>query len=202
MALAVGDIVQIIDKQVLATEDIMNVYFYEVTDIGTGMTLQDMTDGFEYLLINEMASQQSTDLTHTEVTGFNLTNGLDIASTVTGISGGAGGSGLATNLLAIGIKLNRSTALTRNGSKRIGGVTEADVTGNILAVGVQAFWQGVADRMAIEYDVMPDGLATVGHAIPVIVGRTAGALDLAKINPILSATLNTRLTTQVSRKVS
>lgn len=210
MSLAVGDIVKITDFQVSIDQDAENVYFYRIDAIPTpasGLTVDEEVCGaFNADVRIFMLPFQSDQCSHRVTRMDNVTNGVDFAtvsSTVFGLlSGDPEPSFVAANFV-----LRRSTLITRNGSKRVAGLSEGSVNGNN--------WVGssgdlAAYATALAAPLMDNTLPTpVPFATPVIVGRkivgtgSHGAiygLDLTKINPIASAAF-TAVSTQRSRKV-
>lgn len=200
MPYVANDIITITDVQDIDGEEVLNIYGYQITDVITPFSSEDILNSFLNLVVTDMLDLQANSLTHVELRVFNLTDGLTLGSLPVGLSGAETGTLIATNQLAYALKLNRSTAITRNGSKRIAGIPESSVQGNNLTSTALAELEDLADRMGSELDIL-DGLTELGHAIPVIIGRTAtGEYDLTRINPISSVTALNRVTTQNSRK--
>jgi hypothetical protein len=203
MALAVGDILQISDVQMYLGQTVLNVYFYEMVSLESLTDYGDVQGAFKLGVIDEVRTMQNSGLTHTTIIVKNLTNEVDIGEYAYTVTGDLEDEGLQS-FTALSIRLVRSTGLTRHGSKRIGGLTEAMVAGNVLSAAGNALIGNVVD--ALEADLVVDG--TVDHdfvARPVIVGRflitdpNPGELDLSKINPV-SAAQFIRLSTQTTRR--
>lgn len=203
MAVSVGDVLQITDTQVFLGESMLNVYFYEVmvaTDVPDYSTVRI---AFEDLIIEGMIPFQSAFCEHVRVTIKNLTNGLDIAEFPVEFDGAVSGEA-SQSFVSLSCRLVRSTALTRHGSKRIGGLSEGLLNGNGLATGAIESIQPFVDKLALPIEVDSEVFGQF-EARPVIVGRflqgesNAGELDLSKINPVASAQF-IRLTTQATRR--
>jgi len=203
MALSVNDIVQITDVQTYLGQTMLNVYFYRVVTLESLTDYNDVDQAFINTIWPEMLPIQSLGVAHVGNIIKNLTNGLDIFTGLDTDSGEATGDG-APSFTSLGFRLNRSTALTRHGSKRIGGISEAASVGNELA---SAYITPVNDLAAVMGGVIErDG--TVDHDVtlePVIIGRIptgepgAGELDLSIVNPVSGAQF-VRVTTQTTRR--
>lgn len=204
MALAVNDIVQLTDVQTYLGQTMLNVYLYEMVEVGAETTLEDIAQTFETLVLDAAADFQAAAVTHTFVQAKNLTNGVDIWEELSGRAGSAGGTEDQPSFMALGFRFVRSSALTRHGSKRIGGILEGAVTGNSLNASmttlVDAYSAAAASVLEIDAGSPVDFVAR-----PVIIGRfpkddpDAGEYDLSKVNPV-SAVQFIRVTTQSSRK--
>jgi len=110
------------------------------------------------------------------------------------------------SFMALNFILRRSTGITRNGSKRFGGLDESSISGNS--------WTGSGSALtnmgtALASPLLHGTPVAAPFADPVIVGRKlvgAGTpsehyeLDLTKINPVASAAF-TAVSSQRSRKV-
>ncbi len=203
MAATVGDILQFTDVQTYLNQQILNVYHFEVTVLGSAVDYQDMADAFQTQYVLEIQALQSNSLMHTSTIIKNLTNGLDIfedPSSILGTDTATPGPSFA----ALQFRLLRATALTRHGAKRIGGLTEAIIDGNNINVAFTNPINDVATVMAagVVVSASTDESFTLK---PVIVGRypagdpNAGQLDLSKVNDVASAQF-VRLTTQTTRR--
>lgn len=205
MALSVNDIIEVVDYQTYLSEIMLNVYHYQVVSKESLADLGDVSSAFVLGVMEEVEAIQSTSVTHAVLKLRNLTNGLDILeSTLSGHVGEATGTEGLPSLIAASYRLVRSTAATRHGSKRIGGLVEGDLAGNVLASGAVTRYNTVATVLGGHITVT----GTVDHDIdlrPVIIGRVptgepgAGELDLSVINPVLSAQY-IRVTSQTTRR--
>lgn len=204
MAIAVGNILQITDVQQQATNQLLNVYTYEVIEVGSLVDYVDISNSFQLLVQDEVVTLQHTSLVHTNTVITNLSNGVDIFEEAISIAGVQGAEAMP-NFLALSFRYIRSTALTRHGAKRIGGIPEIAVSGNTLAGTFTTAVNAVAAAMAA--DVTVEGAGDNDFIIrPVIVGRypqgspNAGQYDLSKINPINGVQF-VRVTTQTTRRI-
>jgi hypothetical protein len=203
MAIVIGDIIQFVDQQVYLSQQVLNVYHYEVVTKDPDVTYEDLAQQFELSLINPVTLLQSPSLIHTTLLVSNLTNGIDIWEEITGQAGQGDSGDTAPSFTSYSFRLIRSTALTRHGSKRIGGVPEAYTSGNGLQSLAYERVNTVAAAMGAY--IVREGTVSDFELRPVIVGRypqdgpNAGEMDLSKINPVASAQY-IRLTTQTTRR--
>lgn len=205
MALNIGDIVKVTDVQNFLGQEVLNVYFYEVTAApevaGDNTPYEQICASFNADVRIYALPIQSVQLTHSVTRVDNLTNGLDFAEVAVSVAGQDNGAPLAS-FYALNFILRRTTKLTRNGSKRLAGITENNVDGNGWSnsyTPLNNYGNAVASPLldAAEPTANP-------FASPVIVGRRLVGekyeYDLSKINPIASAGV-TAVSTQRSRKV-
>lgn len=203
MALAIGDILQFTDVQSYLGQRMLNVYTYRVDSFESLVDYDDLAQQFELLIITPMLDLQVTTVEHETVLVRNLTSGVDIWEEPSGQTGGVAGEAFPS-FVAIGIRLNRSTALTRHGQKRVGGIPEAAVSGNGLAGAFVAAADVLATAMADP--IVKTGTQDEDFVLtPVIVGRypigdpNAGQYDLSKVNEVSSAQV-VSVTSQTTRK--
>lgn len=206
--LAIGDIVQVTANQNYAGQLVQNVFMYRMTALPEQ---DDFPNWYEYIAARfnvavgiPMRGMQSNQITHTVYGVKNLTNGIDFFDKAINVAGSLDGP-YATSFAAINFILRRTTGVTRNGSKRVGGLNEAATEGNNITVAplVLAAVEEAFSAPLVTSDAIP-----VEFAEPVIVGRTEElnedgdlvyVLDLSKINPISSASA-TAASTQRTRK--
>lgn len=129
-----GDLFQITSYQTLLNEDILNVYYYRQTVIGTmaPSDLIDLLNAFKTNVIDQVRKEQVDTLVHTLLEVRNLSNNLDIATIIPGVSGmvAAAAAAILPTYVTVGYKLVRESLVTRHGYKRFSGLSEAQVTGN------------------------------------------------------------------------
>lgn len=206
--LETGDILKITANQTLLGQLVQNVFFYQCTAIPTSI---EPYGPYEYIATRFNAvwgigirSMQSSALLHTVYRVDNVTNGIDFGEYTVNTAGGISGE-VAPSFTAINFLLRRTTGITRNGSKRLGGVPESLTTGNTIVMSDtdKANYEATFSDPLVTDDSVP-----VEFAYPVIVGRMLYTppdgdpyyvLDLTKINPVQSA-LMTAVSTQRSRK--
>lgn len=208
MSLAVNDILSVKDFQSYQGQLLMNVYYFRLLAIPTVDSEpneeQELLAAFQTQHSAAIALEQHTSLKHTLLRYDNLTNGIDFAERVVDIDGSISGDA-EPSFVAFNYVMRRSTGLTRNGSKRIGGLSENSVVGNLPNLtGIRLEALGAAIGRGINAPVMGGTL----WAEPVIVGRTQAIpgdpsspyeLDLSKINVVAGATF-TAVSTQRTRK--
>lgn len=204
MALAINDIIKITDYQSFLGQIMENVYFYEIDAIpapADGFTVEEQVClSFNSKVRINVIPLQENVCSHGVTRMDNLTNGIDFAEISAPVNGTIVGDP-EPSFVAYNFVLRRSTGITRNGSKRIGGLDEGGISGNgITTVGALLTALGTAMAADLTY---PAGGLEVPFAHPVIVGRVlvggSYQLDLTKINPIASAAF-TAVSTQRSRK--
>lgn len=207
--LSIGDIIKITVNQNYGNQLLQNVFFYRMTALPEQ---DDYPDYYEFIAARfnavvgiPMRALQATATLHTVYNVKNLTDGIDFFDKVFNV-GGNQEPPFATSFLAVNFILRRSTGVTRNGSKRLGGLSESATEGNAItlpAVPLAAF------EAALAADLVTSDAVPVPFAEPVIVGRKIEindegeevyVLDLTKINPISSAGA-TAASTQRTRKL-
>jgi len=206
--LLIGDIIKVTANQRAQGQLCQNVFFYRVEDIPSGV---DPSTMYEYIAMRFnvvwgilIRGVQSTDCLHTVYRVDNVTNGVDFGEITINGAGNVGGDPMPS-FNAFNVLLRRTTGVTRNGSKRLGGLPESASTGNQInwTSGVKADVEALFAAPLVTADSIPEPFA-----FPVIVGRkkftngwgdTYYVLDLTKVNPVQSA-LVTASTTQRSRK--
>lgn len=203
MALAQGDVVQIVDNQSYLLQVVQNVYEYYAYEVTGTVTLEEIGEEWKTTILPPILGVQSDDILHDVLYMKNLSNGVDIWDETTNVSGAIVSTDQSPSFTAVGIQLLRSTALTRHGGKRIGGISDANIQGNSLIGTALTNMPAMLAAMAAELNVV--GASGSANLYPVIVGRfpqgslNAGEMDLSKLNPIQGAQFK-RITTQNSRK--
>lgn len=208
--LAVCDIVKITDYGVFLGQQVQNVWFYRCDAIPDPYTDETVDEAFCHAFNAQVRifelPLQSTAMGHTLTRMDNVTNGIDFAEIAAPVNGLVDGD-QGASFDAINFILRRTTGVTRNGSKRLGGLPESGLSGNswlILGTPLTNFQNAAAAQLTDGGTPTPSPFAT-----PVIVGRKVVGtgphgpvygLDLTKINPIASVAL-TAVSTQRSRKV-
>jgi len=204
VALTVGDILSLEDRQLFLGETMLNIYYYRVVSFEANVDYEDLSQVWQSAIMSTIQAVQSGAVEHTRLVWRNLTNALDVYEyPLTGEVGAIGGDAYPS-LVALSIRLIRSTAATRHGSKRIGGLPEANFNGNTPAAGALANIDAMADALGGVFE----RTGTVDEDFelePVIVGRflqgnpNEGDLDLGTINPISDGQY-IRVSSQVSRR--
>lgn len=201
----VGDILRYTFKGTYLGQEIINVFFWRIKETDdNNVSLFATCDEISAQFRSQVLNLLSEKLNYTSIEVDNLTDGLEYAEYGMDISGTSLADAMPS-YVCLGVKLNRLSKVTRNGSKRFCGVTENKATDNIHLYapaevsGVQSFCGAV--RVLADYD----GTTHFVQLEPVIVGRTKNAsgvyeLDLSRVNTVVSASVKTNLTTQNTRK--
>lgn len=203
MALGISDILQIVDKQALDNNQLLNVYYYRVTAKGATADLASVATCFLSDMQAPVLDLQDSNLVHIGLEIRNLSNGLDIYEATTTATGGTAGTH-APNFVAAGFRLIRASLSTRHGAKRYGGITEEFLNGNDLAAAANAAIAPIETALAADISWPGTGTNEV-TCEPVIIGRTLDPadgkwkLDITVVNQISSAQY-IRVTSQVSRR--
>jgi len=169
VAATLGDLIQLIDNQYWEGQQILNVYYYRVTN-ALGLAdgyLSDMNDSWETTVLDKVKVIQSQYLQHTSREWKNLTNGVDLfvdGSVVNGTHSGSATSQLPS-FISAGFILRRESLVTRNGYKRFAGLHDDQVDGN-------TYVGDTGDMDDIEVALASDLTYLLGtYAEPVIVKR-------------------------------
>lgn len=198
MSISVGDVLRLTSCQNIFGELACNVFFYVVAAWTGNLDYEDILDEFNTTVSGAQAAMQTSDVVYDNLLVENVTNGIDFASLSTGLPTGAKSPPTLPSYVAAGFRLDRATAVTRNGFKRIAGIRESGVVENEFT--------DATDPTAIAYAGVLDSpliLDVNDELTPVIVGRLpGGGLDLTKLNNIQGVTIKDLITTQNSRKES
>lgn len=203
--MAIGDLYRFTVKSTVSGVECFNVDFKRLdTEPSNPLTTFELARDYHQAWQDKILPVLSLETTLNSVLCENLTDGVTFAEYAENVSGLAGGNAMPS-FVSIGVRLNRSSKITRNGYKRIAGISENEVSNNDFVV-APAFQSEIEDMfsLSVEFDNVsnsPDPYLME----TVIVGRTLNGsgvyeLDLSKINPVLSAVLNPQVTSQVSRK--
>lgn len=209
MAPVIGDIIQIVANQSYGGQLMQNIHFYRLDSIPAQDDYPDMYEyfgqRFNVIVGIPMRALQVSDVEHTFYSVKNVTNGIDFFDVAINADGLLGAP-LAASFLALNFILRRSNGLTRNGSKRLGGLSENASEGNDITASPALI---AALEAAYSAPLSTSDAIPVDFATPVIVGRTNVSLDpdepeyeldLDKINPIASSSV-TAISTQRTRKL-
>ena len=209
MALEVGNIIQVVANQSYGNQLLQNVFFYRVTAVPVQ---DDFPNVYEYIAARfnvvvgiPMRGMQANATQHTVYNVKNLTDGIEFFDKAINAFGSQEPP-YATSFLAINFILRRSTGVTRNGSKRVGGLSENATEGNAITVAPLVL---AAVEAAFAAPLETSDAIPVPFAEPVIIGRQivlndegeeVYVLDLSKVNPVSSSSA-TAASTQRTRKL-
>lgn len=195
---AVGDVMRFKMCGELFSQQICNLFYYVVGKWTGNLDLDDVSVVFSEDVMQKMADFQTEDLLWNRVIIDDVTNGIDFSDLTYAILGAITTSPALPSYVAASVTLHRTTRLTREGGKRIPGITEDQVLDNDMVTN--------APRDVSWIDACTTDLRDLPVAIdfrfdPVIVGRLpGGGLDLTRVNPISSATVSSLVSTQNTRK--
>lgn len=197
----IGDVLRFTSLKEYADQTLVNVYFHTV--IGQSVInigLDSLTQAFYEGERNSLASFTSVWLFSHKVVLDNLSNPTEryeytpvreAIGTVTGDPLPAHDS--------IGIRLNRTTLDTRNGSKRYSGLPESIVSSGLIE-DTAAIHDAMDDFLSEDLVAIDTFLAAITLR-PVIVKRLPnGDYDLGTLNPVSGIRVSQYMTTQTSRK--
>lgn len=169
MAGAFGDLLQLIDNQLWQGQQILNVYYYRITQplgLSDGY-LGDINDAWEDLVLSKVKVIQSQYLSHVSREWKNLSNGVDLFVDGTVVPGthSSGATEQEPSFVSAGFILRRESLVTRNGYKRFSGLSSDQVDGNTSVI---PSGQITPIETALASDI---SLGLVSVAEPVIVKR-------------------------------
>lgn len=201
--MALVDIFQLTDFQRLPSgEVIQNVYFYR--RVGATGSAQDLVGAFIADLRPEILAVQSQDLVHYLTRAISLGSFADFYEISEAGVVGTQGSGIRNEWDAYAFTLRPETRDVRPGSKRIGGVNEADgnytngvVTNAAMLIALQALRTALGTALSgVDDDYVPVVVKRVpdggGYRLP----ETNAELVVVDVSNVL---FNTKISHQVSR---
>lgn len=211
----IDDLYELTDHQVLAGQEVDNVYFYRtgaafLTTFPTNA--QVLAENWASQILPDIAAVQVDNVAHRSVQVRNLYDPADSYTHDVSVIGANTSSDYLTTFDAIGFKLAPDTAAVKAGAKRIAGVMETAQTDGVITVG------SYLTQLATTSDAMTRAVQ-VGTLIlsdvffPAIVKRertgVSGAYEYALPTVrgegvwanVLSALFDVLITSQVSRKI-
>jgi len=200
VAALLGDLIRVVDIQSFLGQTVLNVSFYHfdiLTGAGDGY-LEEMASAYNDAVVTPMTQLQADDLLHTEREWRNLTNETDLFLDTEVIPGIRTGDPL-NSFTSLGFMLNRASLVTRNGFKRIGGLTEDMISGNTVT-----FPSTTQSDMETGFTAaLFDGIIQFGH--PIIVKRPipkpAVSYDFSEISGCSFRRIGTQNTRKAGRGI-
>jgi len=197
-----AQILEIIDRQVLFSQEVINRYWYRLDAISTP-DLTALANAFRVSVANPLLAIQTDQLTHIETEIINHSDLSNYGTFSNGNSGDLTDPAILPPFVAFGIRLLRSSRDMRNGAKRIAGMQENYQDDGFLEAGVLA-------TVASAVSGMGDNLVeSIRNYVPIIV-RNRPTADDPLIDPDDTSTwrysfvsgvqVRTIVTTQNSRK--
>lgn len=191
--MAVGDIFKLTTTYLYLGEEMSNVWHYRHT-AGSGTNFNLFTAFNENVLV-DLLPIQSNGVEYLTAEVLNYDNPGDFGeysypSTVVGTRAGE----QAPPFQSWGFRLNRTSRITRNGQKRIGGLSESDTQDGVASSGVLTPLDNAAIAMG---ESITDSVDTFE---PVIVRLSETAPIIPTVVNAISEGVYVRVTTQNSRK--
>lgn len=217
--MAVGDVYEVTDVQVMYGQQVLNVYFYEqIALLIPGTDDPNLagilaTNWYSEILPTIIAGQ-TADVVHTAIRSKNLFDESEAYEFLTSSPGeyGPEDADSESSFDALGIKMSSTNAAIRPGGKRIAGIIQSAALDGVIT---DASYLTAAANIA---NTMTDSVSS-GTLIPldtwrpvvveripyVVAGRTRyrlpNVIGEKVIGYLVSALFNAVLTSQVSRKV-
>lgn len=207
MAIDIGNVVRITDKQTFDAQQVLNVYYYNI-DSTPGSTPDEIAQAWWEKMNASIRAVQTSGVVHNEVLIENLDGTLDFGRYVPA-TGSNAGTCIETQPLsafaAYGITLTVSTRLVRPGSKRIVGIPEAyNGDYGVLTGAAVGLLNTLGEDMTEDVSF---GLLGAGMMHPVIVGfphpesPTGRPARLERVDfEVTGYLVNPYVTTQNTRK--
>lgn len=138
MGIALGDLIQITDRQVYLGQEMLNVYYYNVeSSVGT-LTgyLESFINAWQVALQTAILNVQVDATLHQALEARNLTNEIDFANEVVNLPGNipASAAQQLPSYVTLTFLMRRASLVTRHGYKRYGGLAEGTADGNTMAL--------------------------------------------------------------------
>jgi hypothetical protein len=205
--MAVGDVYQVVDEQVMFGQVCMNVWFFRMATAPTGEeSAIDVANAFITEFLPFVTALQSTTVEHRSIRVTNLYDPGDVHEELVSVTGDADGDVHGT-FEAYALKMTGNNGAVRPGSKRIVGVTEAASTDGVVDDSATLALLGdlaTAATLGIVYGTGSAGtLASVivkrifddpNYRLPANIGETVLSL-------VVDTVFRALVTSQVSRKV-
>jgi hypothetical protein len=190
----------VVDYQRISGQDVLNVFQYIVRAIPSAMAYIDFALAWVTEIQEKIRALQGANLQGYAVGVRNLTNGIEYEEYSVDSTGSAGPGELMPSFVAAPIKLGVTKNFTRPGGKRIGGLLEDQVQGDVLNLdgpAVDAVETALGNSFTVA-GLIGDG----GTAYPVILRRLpGGGYDPALVNFVTEAIVGEFTTSQVSRRI-
>lgn len=199
MAFAPNDVVRVTVDQTYDTQTCLNVFYYKINDpFTTPYDPADLGMLFWEWVEENWRGLVNVSVIFNRVIIENLDGDLDYGEYIIppAEQNGLHSGEQAASFLAFALQLNRTSRLTRQGAKRLVGVSETHMNVyGVLTLDAKTRLQNVADDFAMD---LVAGLVTIMH--PVIVGfPNDNRPDRVEV-PIDTATAKDIVSSQNSRK--
>jgi hypothetical protein len=200
MTLEIGDLLELSVRQTLLGEQCFNIYQYVCSGLVGDVHLLNFLQEVRDTMIPEQVALQSQDVNVDELRAENLSNGLDFSVLGVDIDGTIAVPSMPS-ATAAAFKLEVATRETRPGSKRLCGLSEDDVTGNLWAPAapdLTAYLAQLESWIVAEGDDPPDNATFIMQ----IIGRDpiTKQYDLDRRQHVSNVSVRGTVTTQTSRR--
>lgn len=148
--MAVGNVLQLIDRQITLAQECINVYYFEIVSDATGGTNSEtLASAFISATLPDLLAIQSIECTHTEINVKNLNDPTDFHTTIlTTANQGSVSGDCMPPYVAWSFQFVRGSLASRHGWKRISGVPESGNFNGVAAAAFTAPLTAVANAMA------------------------------------------------------
>ena len=193
MAVVSAGLYKIILEQAYSGQVVLNTFFY-LNSLGSDDEQDKAADAFDITILPILKTIQATSLAYSEIRAINVTGDLaDFVLTPTTTAGTLAGDPVNT-FTAAAIRLNRTTKETRNGQKRFAGMVEAQMNN-------QAWEAPYVTLLGTLATALVADITTVGGIFEAVIARQDPITPTNwNANPVASATVNSFVSSQVSRK--
>lgn len=183
---------ELVLEQTYGSEQVKNVFHYLHT-LGNDDKQLECANAFDEDALAAISTVSNTLIAYTEIKVANLTGQLADASIVPTTPNGIRPGVIGPSFLSCPYRYIRTSKETRNGSKRFGGMTEDDITGNNFTPTYFIIMQALESVLAGQIDV-------VGDIFEPVILRKPDILGVWLYNELANVIAVDRVTTQNSRK--
>ena len=196
-----GDLLELILQQRYLNEIMINVFQFRLDSATASVPEQDIVSNLTPDLVTAMQPLQSAAVSYELATLNNLSDPLFFATYSPATSGTLTCTDNTASLVAASFRLVRSTKITRDGGKRIGGLCDESFDSNTLDPTYTGYAAAFISFMESSH-TYTDGGGNPYTLLPVIIGRDSvtGQYDLTRVNGISACLLSPTTSSQVSRK--
>lgn len=199
-----GDILKFVVWQGAPTNPTLNVFHYRVIDAGAPTTTYaEVAQAFWDYIKTEWRATFPLDIGpwFRRVVVENVTNGLDFGEYTIPTSEDDGtrttSGDYLGDWLAVAMRLNVGTHLTRPGQKRFGGLYEGDQASGFITSTLRGLYETFGGKLD---ENIGFGLLTDGEMQPVVYGEVNDERPEPVYNPVTSVTVQDRFTSQRTRR--
>jgi hypothetical protein len=191
-------LVKIVDNATRGGQVASNVYWYRSPIDPADADLENLADQFEADVLVDLADLQSAGWVHSTISVDCVNGPYAPYERDSGVGAGAVSGSAMPVYSSFPVRLIRTFRETRNGYKRIPGVTEEMITGDGFESAVQTAWEAFVPALAATLETTDLAVWT-----PCIVRRSFQGVLLEPeeylYNPVTEAIFLNRVTTQRSR---